>query len=394
MDGDIGFMEIKPDQMQLINPLLILVFIPLFDCAIYPALSAIGLKRPLQKLAAGGVLAGIAFLISGFVELQLEKTYPMFPQANESQMRIFNGLPCNYEAQNFAGAASENRLSHLGLFKYSQNIDVSSKKLAVLSTSTSQCESYSADLNLTAGHSDSFFIYGDSQRPSIKSFDDKVDKSKSGNPFVRVLSNLKAVKEIRFVYKNGETAKAISNDFIDQFEVLPEDYTIFADETKISNIQVYLGGVYTVVISASLNGTAEVKLHEITSPNTVHMLWLVPQYIIITAGEVMFSVTGLEFAYSQAPVNMKSLLQASWLLTVALGNVIVVIIAEAKFFSSQANEFFLFSVMMFVDMAIFGLLAMRYKYVNDDSKSENDTEQGIPIEETKKTFTNKAFQDD
>jgi dipeptide/tripeptide permease len=32
---------------------------------------------------------------------------------------------------------------------------------------------------------------------------------------------------------------------------------------------------------------------------------------------------------------MKSVLQAGWLLTVAFGNLIVVIIAEAKFFDSQ-----------------------------------------------------------
>lgn len=394
MDGNIGFTEIKPDQMQLINPLLILAFIPLFDCAVYPLLANFGLKRPLQKLAAGGILAGIAFLISGFVELRLEKTYPVFPRPNESQMRIFNGLPCTYELQNFSGTASDNQLSHLGLYKYSHSVNGTSSKLAVFSTSTNGCESHRSELNVTAGNSNSFFIHGDGNRPMIKSFDDKVDKSKSGNPYVRILSNLQSTNEIRLVYKNGEIAKTVTHDSTEQFEVLPEEYIIFADDTKISSVHVQVGGVYTIVVSNSSNGTAELKLYEITTPNTVHMLWLVPQYIIITAGEVMFSVTGLEFAYSQAPANMKSLLQASWLLTVALGNVIVVIIAEAKFFNSQAYEFFLFSVMMFVDMAIFGLLAMRYKYVNMHPKDDDEIEQGIPIEDTKKTFTNDAFQND
>ena len=35
------------------------------------------------------------------------------------------------------------------------------------------------------------------------------------------------------------------------------------------------------------------------SPNTVHMAWQIPQYFLMTAGEVVFSVTGLEFSYSQ-----------------------------------------------------------------------------------------------
>lgn len=154
-----------------------------------------------------------------------------------------------------------------------------------------------------------------------------------------------------------------------------------------------LGGVYAIVISHSSNGSLELQNHEITTPNTVHMCWLIPQYVVMTAAEVMFSVTGLQFAYSQAPASMKSLLQASWLLTVAFGNVIVVIIAEAKFFQSQAHEFFLFAVMMFIDMALFGLLAMRYKYVN--CEKGDDVENAIQIEEKPtKTFTNNAFQDD
>uniref|UniRef100_A0A914RBC6 Uncharacterized protein n=1 Tax=Parascaris equorum TaxID=6256 RepID=A0A914RBC6_PAREQ len=39
------------------------------------------------------------------------------------------------------------------------------------------------------------------------------------------------------------------------------------------------------------------------------MLWQLPQFFVITLGEVLFSVTGLEFSYSQATPNMKSVLQ-------------------------------------------------------------------------------------
>lgn len=38
---------------------------------------------------------------------------------------------------------------------------------------------------------------------------------------------------------------------------------------------------------------------EYIKPNTAHMALQIPQYFFITAGEVMFSVTGLEFSYSQ-----------------------------------------------------------------------------------------------
>ena len=38
---------------------------------------------------------------------------------------------------------------------------------------------------------------------------------------------------------------------------------------------------------------------EIDEPNSVSIFLQVPMYVVITAGEVMFSITGLEFAYSQ-----------------------------------------------------------------------------------------------
>ena len=62
-----------PDQMQIVNPLLILAFIPLFEYVVYPVLGKFGLlKTPLQRIVAGGVLAGLSFVVSGLLELALE----------------------------------------------------------------------------------------------------------------------------------------------------------------------------------------------------------------------------------------------------------------------------------------------------------------------------------
>ena len=42
--------------------------------------------------------------------------------------------------------------------------------------------------------------------------------------------------------------------------------------------------------------TGQNQSSEVTS---IHMLWLLPQFIIITVAEVMFAVPGMEFSYSQ-----------------------------------------------------------------------------------------------
>lgn len=72
MDGVVGSVTIKPDQVQIINPLLILALVPVFESLIYPLFAKCGLLTPLQRMGAGGVLAAIAFIFSGFLELTLE----------------------------------------------------------------------------------------------------------------------------------------------------------------------------------------------------------------------------------------------------------------------------------------------------------------------------------
>jgi solute carrier family 15 oligopeptide transporter 1 len=73
MDGNTFGFVIKPDQMQVINPVLVLLLIPLFDQVIYPILAKFNLlKKPLQRLTVGGIFAGLAFIVSGVVELSLE----------------------------------------------------------------------------------------------------------------------------------------------------------------------------------------------------------------------------------------------------------------------------------------------------------------------------------
>ncbi|KHJ85055.1 hypothetical protein OESDEN_15224 [Oesophagostomum dentatum] len=57
------------------------------------------------------------------------------------------------------------------------------------------------------------------------------------------------------------------------------------------------------------DNSMEGDYHELVRPNTVSILWVLPQYFVITLGEVLLSVTGLEFAYSQSAPNMKSVLQ-------------------------------------------------------------------------------------
>lgn len=74
MNGDIGFYTIKPDQIQMLNPFLLFIFIPTFETIIYPLLSKIGIRRPLQKMVIGGLFAAFSFLLSAFVQFKIESS--------------------------------------------------------------------------------------------------------------------------------------------------------------------------------------------------------------------------------------------------------------------------------------------------------------------------------
>lgn len=58
----------KPDQMQVLNPLFVLLFIPFFETIVYPLLAKIGIRKPLQKISLGGFLAALAFVLSAILQ--------------------------------------------------------------------------------------------------------------------------------------------------------------------------------------------------------------------------------------------------------------------------------------------------------------------------------------
>ncbi|KAM8719791.1 hypothetical protein ACLKA7_005936 [Drosophila subpalustris] len=288
--------------------------------------------------------------------------------SSSTQLRIFSGIPnCDYRVSTNIGAgkrftlrgidfyASGNVETTLGSFQLDYAID----NLNL----TSGCPAIEGGTQLLSeATSYSLFL-----RPVQKTlpnlwYEDELQKSSKSKAMVRTLANLPTTSRILWKeVKSGNTALDLMARHHDLHELSTVEYEVLQGETPIHRQCLRPGGVYTLVIGQDKQGQFVSSMFEVTEPNSMSMLWLIPQYVVMTLGEVMFSVTGLEFSYAQAPPSMKSLLQAFWLLTVAFGNIIVVVVAELKFFESQANEFFLFAGLMFLDMLIFMWFAIYFK---------------------------------
>jgi POT family proton-dependent oligopeptide transporter len=106
--------------------------------------------------------------------------------------------------------------------------------------------------------------------------------------------------------------------------------------------------------------------------NAFSIMWQVLPYALLTLGEVLVSATGLEFAYSQAPLAMKGAIMAFWQLSVTIGNLWVLIVNAGvkndrviEFIKSSgveitAFQMFFFAVFAFAAALVFGLVARSY----------------------------------
>jgi POT family proton-dependent oligopeptide transporter len=117
--------------------------------------------------------------------------------------------------------------------------------------------------------------------------------------------------------------------------------------------------------------------HRITQGFAPSVWWHVLAYFFITAAEILISITGLEFYYTQAPKKMKSLMLAVWLSAVTIGNVFTALVNKfnkqnGKLLLEGAEYYLFFACLMVVAAIIFGFVAARFKvqtFIQDEEPS-------------------------
>jgi len=400
MNGDFfGVLTLQPDNIQVANAILILVMIPIFNSAIYPLLARCNLlKSNLQRIGVGFFCAALAFIVSGIVDLQLEKTYPTLPAAGHGQLLSYDLLPSHTDCSlQYKLDDIDFTLPSGATFSDPIDLEIRSYQLSVVES----CGFNTDDLGLvtvsiTDEKSTSFYFWADKTDPSIlranqAEFPNQIEKSSSGRPFVKVIwtqlvggaenqNNTIVLKRVNDP-ENEEKQEKIEIGSVLQYgdtepmEISkPTEYKVFLNEEEIGNANFKQGGNYNLLVSG-VSGTNTISVQTVTPENSFSMFWQLPQYIIMTAGEVLFSITTMEFCYTQAPVTMKAVMLGMRYLTNAFGNIIDIVVMKAfeGVLPKQAYEFFFFGGLTLICMAIFVWMSLGYEYVDYTNGQGNDT---------------------
>jgi POT family proton-dependent oligopeptide transporter len=149
-------------------------------------------------------------------------------------------------------------------------------------------------------------------------------------------------------------------------------YPFLANFIRLTALKKMAIGLFLTVVAFAIPSWIQMQLDEGLVP---HISWQLLAYVLLTAAEVMVSITCLEFSYTQAPKTMKSFIMAFYFMSVAVGNLFT---SAVNFFiensdgSSKlagASYFWFFTVLMLVTAILFLFVIRHYDektYLQDE----------------------------
>ena len=94
-------------------------------------------------------------------------------------------------------------------------------------------------------------------------------------------------------------------------------YPLWGRFAKVTSLRKIGTGLFLVAASFLIVSWIEGRIQ---SGHRVSVWWQILAYVVLSASEVLVSITGLEFSYKQAPLRMKSFVMALFLFCFSVGN--------------------------------------------------------------------------
>jgi len=113
-------------------------------------------------------------------------------------------------------------------------------------------------------------------------------------------------------------------------------------------------GMFLASISFFASAYLEYCIQQHPEEQSISVLWQIPQITILTVAEILLSVTGLEFAYSQAPPNMQTLILALYLCTTTIGDALGALLYATVFATmGVVTSMVICAICLLVNLAFF-----------------------------------------
>ncbi len=126
--------------------------------------------------------------------------------------------------------------------------------------------------------------------------------------------------------------------------------------TKLASPLVRIGvGLFTAALSFVIVAMIQSAIEDGAQ---LSIAWQLLPYLVLTISEILLSTTGLEFAYTQAPTHLKSMITSFWNLTIFMGNILVALITY--FLASDDGSNAISTERFYLYAGIVGVVAVLY----------------------------------
>ncbi|XP_048004321.1 uncharacterized protein LOC125240471 [Leguminivora glycinivorella] len=372
-------LTLMPDQLQVLNPALVLLLIPVCPGGACPLLPEL---PPLTKMFIGGMLAAMAFFAAGILQVGIERSTLQAPGRHHSGLVVLSTLACPVELTVRGAGAAGVLLPARGSALLTP---LPHAQLALHAACARSCDGrhmrqheITTTVRTVAGLFTPVVIGQDSDDHISFHFMDPnaFSKSLSGKPKLKVVYvgetepnrnvtlSIESDKQLVDIYYVSDSP--VNNIAESAYmHLAPGRYRWRAEHAGgalgAGCGTLRAGGVYVLSARARRGRLDSVQLHAPNPPNELHLAWLLPQYLLISCAEILFAVSGLEFSFTQAPKSMKTITIAAWYMSVAVGNFIVILVAQTKVFESRATEFFVYATVLTIAMLSFLKMAQGYE---------------------------------
>ena len=389
MDRTIWGYTLFEAQFQAANPLLILILVPIFTLVVYPAINTLIQLTPVRKIAIGMFLTVVAFTVPAIIETNIAGGR-VFEASSQAARRTADG---DWSAWNLIdGDPDGSGWATAGITRDKESGE----------DQVSGDEGGLGSVVIQLRERKAWVISGLAVNPFVRGVMNADDDAGEDNTAFPATDRF--AKDIT-IFIGDRPAGPWSEVATIALEQTDEFQTVTFGAVEASYVKLRIdanwGGNHAAIGRVRVIAAAEFPPADAAAtaasvwPDVAAIgykppiIWQLLAYILITAAEVMISITCLEFSYTQAPRKMKSFIMSFYLLSVSVGNLIV---AGVNFFIRNddgtsklagASYYWFFTALMLVTAVIFLVVAKLYRektYIQQDAPAAESGGPGFGVQ--------------